>query len=78
VEKLIAKSKILIQNQELTFVRSISEKIDWQDRLIGILGARGTGKTTLLIQHLKQQFGLGATEVGALRKMPIWLFGLLY
>jgi len=60
MEKLLAKSNILIQNQELTFIRSLSDKIDWKDRLIGILGARGTGKTTLLVQHIKQQFGMGS------------------
>ncbi len=39
-------------------IRSLASKIDWKDRLIGIIGARGTGKTTLLLQHLKQQYGL--------------------
>ncbi len=31
--------------------------IDWSDRLIFIKGARGTGKTTLLLQHIKENFG---------------------
>jgi predicted AAA+ superfamily ATPase len=63
MEKLVAKSNILVQNQSLTFTRSLASKIDWQDRLIGILGARGTGKTTLLLQHIKQQFGIGQEAV---------------
>lgn len=63
MENILAKSNILIQNQELTFIRSLSDKIDWKDRLIGILGARGTGKTTLLIQHIKQHFGIGTQAV---------------
>ena len=29
-------------------------KIEWQARLIGIKGARGTGKTTLLLQYIKK------------------------
>lgn len=36
-----------------TFVRSIDAQINWNSRLIGIRGARGCGKTTLLLQHLK-------------------------
>jgi predicted AAA+ superfamily ATPase len=30
--------------------------IEWDNRLIGIVGAKGTGKTTLLLQHIKQHF----------------------
>ncbi|MBP5437314.1 MAG: ATP-binding protein [Treponema sp.] len=42
-----------IRNAKETFVRSIDKKINWNSRLIGIKGARGCGKTTLLLQHLK-------------------------
>lgn len=34
-------------------VRGAMEDIDWQARLIGIKGARGVGKTTLLLQYIK-------------------------
>jgi len=36
-------------------------QIDWNDRLIGIRGARGIGKTTLLLQRIKKH--LNSTEV---------------
>ena len=42
-----------IRNTKETFIRSINKKINWNSRLIGIKGARGCGKTTLLLQHLK-------------------------
>ena len=42
-----------IRNTKETFIRSIDKKINWNSRLIGIKGARGCGKTTLLLQHLK-------------------------
>jgi len=58
MDQILLKSNLLVQNQEIGFIRSLSSKIDWSDRLIGILGARGTGKTTLLLQRLKQQFGI--------------------
>lgn len=35
------------------FIRSLYYKIDWNDRLIAIRGARGVGKTTLILQYLK-------------------------
>jgi predicted AAA+ superfamily ATPase len=39
------------------FVRYLYKDIDWNNRLIGITGARGSGKTTLLFQHIKNTFG---------------------
>ncbi len=36
-----------------SFKRYLYEKINWNDRFIGIVGARGVGKTTLLLQRLK-------------------------
>lgn len=50
---LIEVSTKRIRNTKETFVRSIDNKINWESRLIGIKGARGCGKTTLLLQHLK-------------------------
>ena len=32
--------------------RFLAGKINWNKRLMGIYGARGTGKTTMLLQHL--------------------------
>ena len=36
------------------FTRSIMDTIHWEARLIGIKGARGVGKTTLLLQYIKK------------------------
>lgn len=38
------------------FIRSTMYEINWDARLIGIKGARGVGKTTLLLQHIKRNF----------------------
>ena len=40
-----------------TFHRGLYTKIDWDDRLIGIKGPRGSGKTTMLLQRIKENFG---------------------
>lgn len=38
------------------FKRYIYEAIDWRDNLIGIKGPKGTGKSTLILQHIKESF----------------------
>ena len=37
--------------------RSLLDAINWDSRLIGIRGARGVGKTTMLLQHIKEKYG---------------------
>ncbi len=41
---------------DLRFKRYLYDCINWNVRLIGIKGARGVGKTTLLMQHIKETF----------------------
>jgi len=53
MEQLFQKSRLRLNAIQTGHVRNKYEQIDWSDRLIGILGPRGTGKTTLLLQHLK-------------------------
>lgn len=38
------------------FKRYLIDKIDWRDNLIAIKGAKGTGKTTMLLQRIKESF----------------------
>lgn len=40
----------------LRFKRYLYDRINWNVRLVGIKGARGVGKTTLLMQHIKETF----------------------
>ena len=42
---------------DLRFKRYLHDRINWKVRLLGIKGARGVGKTTLLLQHIKETFG---------------------
>lgn len=35
------------------FVRYLHDRIDWNSRLVVIVGARGVGKTTMLLQHIR-------------------------
>ena len=54
MEKLREQSNNLINAIDTSFIRDFINTIDWKDRLIGIKGARGVGKTTLLLQHIKK------------------------
>lgn len=49
-EKFIRK----IEQTQLNFTRSLINTIRWDARLIGLKGARGVGKTTLMLQYIKQ------------------------
>ena len=48
----------LIDGTSLDFKRYLFPKIDWRNRFICLKGAKGTGKTTLLRQFMKETFGL--------------------
>ena len=45
--------KRLLNLTNTSYIRYLHERIDWSSRMIGIVGARGVGKTTLLLQHIK-------------------------
>lgn len=45
-----------LQETDCSFQRFLYKKIDWNERLIGIKGARGVGKSTMILQHIKLTF----------------------
>lgn len=53
MESLFEKYRQKLHATNTTFVRGIMGEINWNSRLIGIKGARGIGKTTLLLQYIK-------------------------
>ena len=40
----------------LGFKRYLHSRINWEARLIAIKGARGVGKTTMILQHIKEKY----------------------
>jgi len=58
MENLLAKSAALVQRTPENFHRYLFDQVRWNNRLIGIKGARGTGKTTLILQRLKSMQAL--------------------
>ena len=50
---LISRYYQKLNSTNLNFIRYLYKRINWQARIIGIKGARGVGKSTLLIQRIK-------------------------
>lgn len=50
-------SEKLVKAVDTRFVRSLYAQINWHQRMIMIRGARGVGKTTMMLQRIKEQFG---------------------
>ncbi|MBN2612615.1 MAG: ATP-binding protein [Bacteroidales bacterium] len=53
MEHFFEKYQKKLEKVPVEFVRSLISEINWNSRLIGIKGARGVGKTTLLLQYIK-------------------------
>lgn len=54
MEALFERSNQLIAQVDTAFTRYAYPRINWNNRLIGLIGARGVGKTTLILQHIKK------------------------
>ncbi len=53
MNELYAYQTELLKSVNKNFIRFLYNNIDWEQQMIGIKGPRGTGKTTLMLQHLK-------------------------
>jgi uncharacterized protein len=63
MEKLFQFSISRINSVETSFKRYLWNKINWNNRLIAITGARGVGKTTFLLQYIKENLNERPDEV---------------
>lgn len=57
MEQVIKRYLNLLRVTQLSFVRDMMQRINWNDRLIAVRGQRGVGKTTLMLQRIKKEFG---------------------
>ena len=57
MESFYRTHRYLVEHTEAPIRRGLMDEIDWNDRLIGIKGTRGVGKTTFLLQYAKEKFG---------------------
>lgn len=51
---LYQKFETLLQNTSTDFKRYLYDKVSWDGRMTGIIGARGVGKTTMVLQYIKE------------------------
>ena len=56
MESFFRTHKNLVEHTKAPVRRTLMDEIDWNDRLIGIKGTRGVGKTTFLLQYAQENF----------------------
>lgn len=61
MDRLFEYSNKLIKEVDVTFTRYMYNEINWNNRLLGLVGPRGVGKTTLVLQHIRQQLNPAET-----------------
>jgi len=58
MESLLEFQENILRQIKNDFRRYLHNQINWKQRMIGIKGPRGAGKTTLMLQHLKYDLGM--------------------
>lgn len=71
-KQLLAASDRLVSRIPMERKRYLFPRIDWNDRLICIKGPKGTGKTTLILQHIREAFGAGSDKCVYMSADHIW------
>src|SRR5574344_1162610 len=61
MEKLYEHFNKLLKGIETEFFRYMFAEINWSNRMIGLTGPRGVGKTTLVLQYIKKHLNLKET-----------------
>jgi predicted AAA+ superfamily ATPase len=54
MDKLYEQFYALLKKTDVSFFRYLFSEINWNNRMIGLIGPRGVGKTTLVLQYIKQ------------------------
>ena len=71
IERLYRLSAEKVADCALSSKRSCYDSVVWSDRLVGLKGARGVGKTTLLLQKIKESGEAASTLYVSLDS--VWL-----
>lgn len=58
LQSFIKTQKYLIEHLEVPVRRGLMDQIDWSHNLIGIIGARGVGKTNFLLDYISSTYGM--------------------
>ena len=58
MEAFFRTHRYLVEHVNAPVRRTLMDEINWNDRMIGIKGTRGIGKTTFLLQYAKERFDI--------------------
>lgn len=63
MEKVYILHQQLLNNLKPIFRREYIDEVNWDESGVAIMGARGVGKTTLMLQHIKERFKSSSTAL---------------
>ena len=55
MDTLFEKQQVLLARTTTVFKRYMYDKVAWESRMAGLVGPRGAGKTTMLLQYIKEK-----------------------
>ena len=72
IQDLYINSHRLVSQVNTTFKRYLYNQLPWHARMLCVLGARGVGKTTLLLQRIAEAFPLGSPQALYVSLDELW------
>jgi len=69
---LVETSDRLVEDVSSAFHRYLCGRIDWDEDLLCVKGPKGTGKTTLMLQHIKEVFGSASEKAVYFALDNVW------
>ena len=61
MDRLYENFNKLLKGTKTNFIRYMYDEIKWENRMLGLVGPRGVGKTTLFLQYIKKNLTLKDT-----------------
>ena len=65
MERLYEQMRRQLAYAPQNFRRYMYDRINWDNRMLGLVGPRGAGKTTLFLQRIKNAHDLSDTLYGS-------------
>ena len=72
IQMLVDASDRLVEAVPMGFRRYLASRIAWDEKTLCVKGPKGTGKTTLILQHVKETFGAGSGKAVYFALDHIW------
>lgn len=72
IQDLYINSHRLVSQVNTTFKRYLYNQLPWHARMLCVRGARGVGKTTLLLQRIAEAFPLGSPQALYVSLDELW------